>query len=58
MNSKQKEAVRSLVAELRDVIPEEDRSKLQQLERIVGTCAVSVASFRRKWPSLERNVIR
>ncbi len=36
MNSKQKEAFKGLVAELREVIPQEDRSKLGQLERIVG----------------------
>lgn len=36
MNSKQKEAFKGLVAELREVVPQEDRSKLGQLERIVG----------------------
>lgn len=36
MNTKQKEAFKTLVAQLREVIPQEDRSKLGQLERIVG----------------------
>jgi hypothetical protein len=36
VNSKQKEAFKGLVAELREVVPQEDRSKLGQLERIVG----------------------
>ena len=40
MNQKQKQAFKGLVAELRDVIPQEDRSKLEQLERIVGRAKI------------------
>ena len=36
MNTKQKETFKSLLAELRDVVPQEDQRKLEQLERIVG----------------------
>jgi predicted nucleic acid-binding Zn-ribbon protein len=36
MNAKQKETVRGLVAELRDVVAQEDRPKVDRLERLVG----------------------